>query len=105
MVGNFSWTDAAIFIGVFVVIRIVVIWMATKAFIVMIPDGDVCPLCDSYTLPITRDGWWRFLGPRFRRSWCLGCGWEGVLRRSAAPQLLDPDVPLRPRRWKKSEIS
>ena len=105
MVGSFSWTDAAIFIGVFVVFRIVVIWMATKAFIVMIPDGDVCPLCDSYTLPITRDGWWRVLGPRFRRSWCLGCGWEGVLQRSAAPQLLDPGVRLRPRRWKKSEIS
>lgn len=105
MVGNVNWTDAAIFIGVFVVIRIIVIWMATQAFIVMIPDGDVCPLCDAYTLPIARDGWWRVLGPRFRRSWCLGCGWEGVLRRSAAARLLDPDVRLRPRRFKKTGIS
>jgi len=77
--------DAAIFIGVFVVIRVIVIWMATKMFIAMIPDGDCCPLCDTVTLPIERSGWWKFLGPRFRRSWCLGCGWEGVLRRSEPP--------------------
>jgi len=101
---TFSWTDAAMFIALFLGIRIAFIWLATKAFIAMIPDGDVCPLCDAYTLPIARDGWWRMLGPRFRRSWCLGCGWEGVLRRSAAPQLLDPDVPLAPRRWKKSAL-
>jgi len=85
--GTWTWIDAAIFIGVFVVIRIIVIWMATKMFIAMIPDGDCCLLCDSVTLPIERSGWWRVLGPRFRRSWCLACGWEGVLRRSpvAAP--------------------
>ncbi len=82
MPGTWTWTDAWIFIGVFVLIRVAVIWMATKMFIAMIPDGDVCPLCDTVTLPIERNGWWRVLGARFRRSWCLGCGWEGVLRRS-----------------------
>lgn len=82
MVGTWTWTDAALFIGVFVLIRIVIIWMATKLFIAMIPDGDCCPLCDTVTLPIERSGWWKLLGARFRRSWCLGCGWEGVLRRS-----------------------
>ena len=104
MIGNFNWSDAAIFIAVFVCIRVVIIWMATKAFIVMIPDGDVCPLCDSYTLPIARDGWWRILGARFRRSWCLGCGWEGVLRRSAAPQLLDSNARIAPRRFRKTGV-
>jgi hypothetical protein len=85
MPGTWTWTDACIFIGVFVFIRVAVIWMCTKAFIAMIPDGDCCPICDSATLPIARDGWWKVLGPRFRRSWCLGCGWEGVLRRSEIP--------------------
>jgi hypothetical protein len=80
-----NWSDALTFIGVFVFIRIAFIWLATKAFVLMIPDGDRCPMCDGHTLPIERDGWWRILGPRFRRSWCLDCGWEGVLRRSESP--------------------
>ena len=97
MPGRWSWTDAWIFIGVFVTIRIVIIWFCTRLFILMIPDGDRCPMCDSYTLPIERDGWWRVLGPRFRRSWCLECRWEGVLRRSANfdPKMLSPDTKIR----------
>ncbi len=82
MPGRWSWTDAWIFIVFFVTIRFAFIWLATKAFVAMIPDGDVCPMCDDETLAIERDGWWRLLGARFRRSWCLACGWEGVLRRS-----------------------
>lgn len=85
MPGKWTWTDAWIFIGVFLGIRIAFIWLATKAFVLMIPDGDQCPMCDGHTLPIERDGWWKILGPRFRRSWCLDCGWEGVLRRSENP--------------------
>ena len=81
MPGSWTWADAWTFIGVFIGIRIAFIWLATKAFIMMIPDGDCCPMCDGHTLPIQRDGWWKILGPRFRRSWCLDCGWEGVLRR------------------------
>lgn len=98
MPGNLSWTDAWIFIGVFVTIRIVIVWFVTKLFILMIPDGDLCPLCNGYTLPIERDGWWRVLGKRFRRSWCLDCRWEGVLRRSAHfdPAALSRDA--KPRR-------
>lgn len=94
MPGRWSWTDAWIFIGVFVCIRIVIIWACTRLFIMMIPDGDRCPLCDGYTLPIERNGWWRVLGARFRRSWCLDCRWEGVLRRSAHfdPLALSPTL-------------
>ncbi len=97
MPARWTWTDAWIFIGVFIGIRIVIIWFATKLFILMIPDGDLCPLCDGYTLPIERDGWWRVLGARFRRSWCLDCRWEGVLRRSANfnPSALSPGTKLR----------
>ncbi len=83
MPGTWTWGDALQFIGLFVGIRLLFIWLATKAFIALIPDGDRCPLCDEVTLPIERAGWWRLLGARFRRSWCLGCGWEGVLRRAA----------------------
>jgi hypothetical protein len=85
MPGAWTWTDAWIFIAVFIGIRIAFIWIATKAFIAMIPEGDSCILCDGHTLPIERDGWWQVLGPRFRRSWCIECGWEGVLRRSDVP--------------------
>ncbi len=99
MAGTWTWSDAATFIGVFVVIRIVIIWMATKLFIAIIPDGDCCPLCDTVTLPVERDGWWKLLGARFRRSWCLGCGWEGVLRRSARPaSYAAPSPPMATRR-------
>jgi hypothetical protein len=80
MPGSWSWSDAWQFIGLFVGIRIIFIWLATKLFIGMIPDGDACPMCDDRTLPLERNGWWRLLGRRFRRSWCLQCGWEGVLR-------------------------
>ncbi|MES2525360.1 MAG: hypothetical protein V4617_21900 [Gemmatimonadota bacterium] len=96
MPGTWTWTDAWTFIALFVGIRIAFIWLATKAFIAMIPDGDCCPMCDSYTLPIERSGWWRVLGPRFRRSWCLDCGWEGVLRRSTAWAPAGPASTLRP---------
>jgi hypothetical protein len=88
--GSWDWTDAALFIAVFVAIRITVIYIATKAFVMMIPDGDQCLMCDGETLAIQRDGWWRVLGPRFRRSWCLSCGWEGLLRRSIVPSVFAP---------------
>ena len=90
MANSWTWTDAWEFIGVILVIRVCFIYIATKAFIMMIPDGDRCTMCDGDTLAIQRDGWWRILGPRFRRSWCLDCGWEGVLRRSAAPSFFAP---------------
>jgi hypothetical protein len=92
--GSWTWTDALLFAGVFVAIRFATIWMATKMFIAMIPDGDCCPICDSVTLPIARDGWWKILGPRFRRSWCLGCGWEGVLRRTEPARFYPSRPPL-----------
>jgi hypothetical protein len=95
--GSWTWTDAWIFIGFFVAVRVIIVWFLTRLYIMMIPDGDRCPLCDGYTLPIERNGWWRVLGPRFRRSWCLDCQWEGVLRRSANfdPSMLKSPIPLR----------
>ena len=89
---SWTWTDAWMFIGVVLAIRVAFIWLATKAFVLMIPDGDECVLCNGRTLPIQRDGWWRILGPRFRRSWCLDCGWEGVLRRSRVSEAFGSEL-------------
>jgi hypothetical protein len=91
-----DWSDAWIFIGVFVGIRIAFIWLATTVFVGMIPDGDECPLCGDATLPVQRDGWWRVLGSGFRRSFCLGCQWEGVLRRRTTPQATHPQHTAEP---------
>ena len=88
--GSWTWADGAMFIGMVLVIRACFFWLATKAFMLMIPDGDRCLMCDGETLAIRREGWWRVLGPRFRRSWCLGCGWEGLLRRSQVPTMFAP---------------
>ena len=85
MAGTWTWTDAWLFIGGVLAMRACFFYIATRAFVLMIPDGDRCVICDSETLAIERQGWWRVLGPRFRRSWCIGCGWEGVLRRSEIP--------------------
>jgi hypothetical protein len=95
--GSWTWTDAWIFIGFFVAVRVIIVWFLTRLYILMIPDGDLCPLCDGYTLPIERVGGWRVLGPRFRRSWCLDCGWEGVLRRTANfdPTMLSSTIAVR----------
>ncbi len=98
MTERWTWTDAWTFIALFIGIRIAFIWLATKAFVAMIPDGDCCPMCDGRTLPIERDGWWKILGPRFRRSWCLECGWEGVLRRSEIPIVPPPPNEFKPKK-------
>ena len=84
MPGTWSWTDAAIFIAVFTGIRIAVIWMATQIFTAILPEGDACPVCNAETYALVRQGIWKVLGPRFRRSFCIGCGWDGVMRRSDA---------------------
>ena len=84
MPGTWTWTDAAIFIAVFTGIRIAVIWMATEIFTAILPEGDACPVCNAETYALERQGVWRVLGARFRRSFCIGCGWDGVMRRSDA---------------------
>lgn len=84
---TWTWTDAWMFIGGVLAMRVAFFWIATKAFVMMIPDGDQCVMCNGETLAIARDGWWRVLGPRFRRSWCLDCGWEGLLRRAEVPSM------------------
>ena len=65
----------AIFGGLFIVRAIV----ATVVFFYLLPEGDRCPNCDSVTLRVESRGW-NLLLPRFRSSWCIDCGWHGLLR-------------------------
>ena len=52
---------------------------ATWFFFYILPEGDRCPNCDAVTLRVENKGW-NTLFPRFRTSWCIDCGWHGLLR-------------------------
>lgn len=55
--------------------------LATIFFFYLLPDGINCPNCDAATVRVQSKGW-NVLMPRFRTSWCLSCGWHGLLRKS-----------------------
>src|SRR5258705_3463236 len=65
-------------IGGFFVLRGV---LATLFFFYLLPEGVNCPNCDAVTLRIEGRRL-RVLMPRFRKSWCIECGWHGLLRES-----------------------
>ena len=72
-------SDAAIFtlvLGGLFVLRIVA---ATVVFLLILPRGDRCPLCDAVTLRVESRGLRLFHLPLAKR-WCLACGWEGMMR-------------------------
>jgi hypothetical protein len=71
-------SDAAIFVVVFAALFVLRIIAATAVFFWILPRGDHCPNCDAVTLRLeTRLN--RLL-PALRSSWCLACGWRGMLR-------------------------
>lgn len=77
---------AIIFVGFFV-LRLIA---ATVVFFFLLPQGDRCPNCDAVTLRVQSRGW-NVLLRWFRTSWCMHCGWEGLLRNGAlstAPTLV-----------------
>ncbi|WP_337170236.1 hypothetical protein [Gemmatimonas aurantiaca] len=84
MPGTWTWWDAIIFIAVILALKATMFWLLTTIFLRMITEGDRCPVCDGETQAVERSGWWRIFGSasRSRRSWCVECGWEGLLRRS-----------------------
>lgn len=84
MPGRWTWTDAWIFIGVISALQMAMFILLTKIYFGMLPEGHSCPMCDSETLSVERKGWRRFFGVRFRHSWCIACGWEGLHRRTDA---------------------
>ena len=70
-------SDAAIFVLVFGGLLVLRIIAATVVFVLILPRGDRCPLCDAVTLRVHS----RLLGRiRLAKRWCLVCGWDGVMR-------------------------
>lgn len=67
---------AVVVLGGFFILRGIV---ATWVFFYLLPAGDRCPNCDGVTIRVQNKGW-NALAPWFRTSWCLDCGWHGLLR-------------------------
>jgi hypothetical protein len=78
---------AILILGGFFVLRGV---MATIFFFYLLPEGVNCPNCDAATARVQAKGW-NLLMPRFRTSWCLACGWHGLLRESSPAVHADTD--------------
>jgi hypothetical protein len=102
--GRWTWTDAYIFIAVITTLQLAMFWLLTRVFLGMLTEGDQCPICNEETTAVERRGWWHVVsfGARNRRSWCVTCGWEGVLRRSDAWVARDRD---RRRAWRQARTS
>ena len=86
-----SMSDALIFVLVFGGIFVLRITAATIVFLLILPQGERCPNCDAITLRVRSRGW-NTLMPWFRTSWCMECGWEGLLR--FAPPVVSPPASL-----------
>lgn len=71
-------SDATIFVLVFGGLFLLRAIAATVVFFYILPRGDRCPNCDSATVRL-QSGWTRIL-PSLRSSWCMDCGWSGMLR-------------------------
>lgn len=73
-------SDALLFTLIFGGLFVLRIVLATVFFALILPAGDRCPNCDAATIRVESVLFDRVM-PWFRRSWCLRCGWHGVLRR------------------------
>jgi hypothetical protein len=67
---------AILILGGFFVLRGI---LATVFFFYLLPEGVNCPNCDAETLRVESPKI-NFLMPKFRTSWCIDCGWHGLLR-------------------------
>jgi hypothetical protein len=73
-------TYSSLFVVVFGGLFVLRIVAATVVFALIMPRTTRCPDCDAETQAVVSP-WLDRVLPWFRRSWCLTCGWEGVLRR------------------------
>jgi hypothetical protein len=85
-------SDAAIFTLVFGGLLVLRVIAATVVFLLILPRGDHCPLCDAITVrlqsPIARGS-----VIRLTKRWCLACGWEGFMRRTPSSDVRDARQP------------
>lgn len=78
-------SDAAIFATVFVSIFVLRILAATLVFYWILPQSDRCPNCNAVTLHVQARGVGRWI-KWLRSSWCIDCGWTGMLRHGPTSQ-------------------
>jgi hypothetical protein len=72
---------AMLILGGFFILRGI---LATVFFFYLLPEGINCPNCDAATVRVQSKKL-NLLMPRFRTSWCLACGWHGMLRETGQP--------------------
>lgn len=82
-------TEATIFVAVIGGLFVLRVIAATVIFLVLLPRGDRCLNCDAPTVRVASALHDRWL-PWFRKSWCLRCGWVGLLRRGPLTTEMDP---------------
>lgn len=83
-------SDAVIFVVVLGGIFVLRILAATLVIFWILPSGVRCPVCDAITVHVQSRVLERVM-PWYRNSWCLGCGWEGLLKRellAVSPQAM-----------------
>lgn len=78
-----------IFGGLFI-LRLVLVTVFIAS---VLPHGNRCPSCDAQTIRLQAVPIGRWF-PRFRRSWCLTCGWQGVLRSNRPLEATVPEDAL-----------
>jgi hypothetical protein len=71
--------EAIVFTVVFAALFVARIVFATIVFFWILPEADLCPVCDAPTLRVQQRAMNR-LFPRLRTSWCPECRWEGLMR-------------------------
>lgn len=86
-------SDVAIFALVFGGLLVLRIVAATVVFVLILPRGDHCPMCDAVTIRVHAPLLTRI---KLAKRWCLACGWDGVMRiqPSDAPATTSASQPL-----------
>jgi hypothetical protein len=86
-------SEAIVFVAVFGGLFVLRVAAAAFVFAVLLPRNDRCLNCDAPTVRVASPLWDRWL-PYFRKSWCLQCGWSGLLRRGpvSAPVVVEERV-------------
>jgi hypothetical protein len=64
-----------------VVMRLAIV---TVVVYLLLPRGPACPRCGEQMVALRNRFFDRVL-PALERRWCLGCGWDGLVRRVATP--------------------